>query len=233
MFSYAERMIVMEIEHINEKTIRVSIHKEDLEARGIEFLDLLGNQQQVESFFHSILEEIDETNEFSQSDSVTFQVIPNGEGLDLLISQHDFEDEEEIEQYDESLQRFLKAFKEKKQKTKTSERPKPVSTGKSADNYYSNRDYVVYVTPSIEEMIAIAQDIDDSQLDSTLFAVEGAYFVRIVFDQDGLNEEHKTAIELVLGEYAEPSRLSEEWLIEHAQTLIAKDALGALRRYFN
>ena len=44
----------MEMEHINENTIRVLIGNEDLADRGITFLDLLGNHKDVENFFYSI-----------------------------------------------------------------------------------------------------------------------------------------------------------------------------------
>ena len=76
----------MEIEHINDDTIRVKIENRDLEERGITFLDLLGNQKQIESFFYSILEEVDIDEEFQESDAVTFQVMPNNNGLELFIS---------------------------------------------------------------------------------------------------------------------------------------------------
>ena len=48
----------MEMEKINENTIRVVLDDEDLTARGIKFLDLLGNQKEIESFFYEILDEM-------------------------------------------------------------------------------------------------------------------------------------------------------------------------------
>lgn len=78
----------MEVERINENTIRVSIRKEDLAARGIMMIDLLENQGQIEEFFHSILEEVDIEHQFKDTDSVTFQVLPNKNGLELYISKN-------------------------------------------------------------------------------------------------------------------------------------------------
>ena len=54
----------MEMEHINENTIRVLIENADLEERGVTFLDLLGNHKQIENFFYSILEEVDVEEQF-------------------------------------------------------------------------------------------------------------------------------------------------------------------------
>ena len=67
----------MEMERINEDTIRVVIGNDDLNERGIRVLDLLGNHKQIESFFYSILEEVDVDHQFQDNDAVTFQVLPN------------------------------------------------------------------------------------------------------------------------------------------------------------
>ena len=44
----------MEMERINEDTIRVVIGNDDLNERGIRVLDLLGNHKHIESLFYSI-----------------------------------------------------------------------------------------------------------------------------------------------------------------------------------
>ena len=77
----------MEMEKINENTIRVVLDDEDLTARGIKFLDLLGNQKEIESFFYEILDEVDVEHEFRENDAVTFQLVPNKEsGLEIFIT---------------------------------------------------------------------------------------------------------------------------------------------------
>lgn len=40
----------MEMEHINENLIKVSIRQEDLEERGIDFLDLVGDKRRLKDF---------------------------------------------------------------------------------------------------------------------------------------------------------------------------------------
>ena len=79
----------MEMEHINKNTIRVLINNDDLSARGITILDLLGDHQQIEDFFYSILREVDTDHQFQNNDSVTFQVMPTQNGLELFISKSD------------------------------------------------------------------------------------------------------------------------------------------------
>lgn len=83
---FLKRGDTVRVEQINENTIKVMIGKTDLEERGITFFDLLGSQQQVESFFYEILDEVGVREQFEGLDAVTFQVVPKSDGLDLYIS---------------------------------------------------------------------------------------------------------------------------------------------------
>lgn len=79
----------MEMQRIDENTIKVILGPDDLETRGVSMLDLLGNRKQIENFFYSILEEVDVDHSFANNeDAVTFQVMPQNQsnGLILLIS---------------------------------------------------------------------------------------------------------------------------------------------------
>ena len=77
----------MEMERINEDTIRVVVTNDDLAERSISVIDLLGNQEEIERFFYNILEEVDVEHDFENNEAVTFQVLPNRNGLELLSTQ--------------------------------------------------------------------------------------------------------------------------------------------------
>lgn len=86
----------MEMEKINENTMRVTLGKEDLAERGISILDLIGNQHDVEDFFYSILDEVDTDHEFRDNGAVTFQLVPSGDGVELFITKVDPEAAEKM-----------------------------------------------------------------------------------------------------------------------------------------
>ncbi|ORI60253.1 adaptor protein MecA, partial [Leuconostoc mesenteroides] len=81
----------MEKERINENTIRVMIDNSDLKDRGITVMELLGNHEKIESFFYNILSEVDTEHDFEDDDQVSFQILPNRNGLELFISRLDEE----------------------------------------------------------------------------------------------------------------------------------------------
>ena len=79
----------MEMEHIDENTIRVTISHDELSERGVTLWDLLSNRKQMEEFFYHILEEVDTEHAFIGNDTVTFQVLPGKDGmLDMIISKN-------------------------------------------------------------------------------------------------------------------------------------------------
>lgn len=76
----------MQVDHIDANTIRVKISKEELAKRGVRVLDMLSDRSKIQNFFYSILSEVDTDHSFSQNAPVSFQVMPNNGGLDLLIT---------------------------------------------------------------------------------------------------------------------------------------------------
>ncbi|XIF19639.1 MAG: hypothetical protein AJITA_00301 [Acetilactobacillus jinshanensis] len=74
---------------IDNHTMKVFITKEDLKQNGITALDLLGDHNQIEAFFYKVLNEVDPQHIFSSHKPLTFRVIPNAMGLDIIISRHE------------------------------------------------------------------------------------------------------------------------------------------------
>ena len=76
----------MEMERINDDTFLLRIENQDLIDRGTSIPELLGNPGEIESFFHSILEEMGVLNQFEDSDGLSFQIMPNPDGLELYVT---------------------------------------------------------------------------------------------------------------------------------------------------
>lgn len=218
----------MEIEHINEDTIRVKIENTDLEERGITFLDLLGNQKQIESFFYSILEEVDIDEEFQESDAVTFQVMPNNNGLELFISKGaQFRDELNSNIEESSMVDPVKMFNEKlSQNTKED----------GVEEYMNAQDTktkeVVFVFQNFEQVIMMAQEYYLESGLSNLYKFKDQYYLHLVFFVEEMT--FKTVDEEVAQalEFGEKSTISGEVLDEYAEKIMETSALELIRHYF-
>ncbi|WJV42961.1 adaptor protein MecA [Apilactobacillus kunkeei] len=92
----------MRMEKINSGTIKVTITNQELDERGIDLLSLLGDEDGIESFLYSILDEIDVDDEFKSTGAVSFQVLPNSTGLDMFIKNKNvFDNQNQINNNDD------------------------------------------------------------------------------------------------------------------------------------
>ncbi|MGM9904091.1 mecA [Enterococcus sp. 10A9_DIV0425] len=212
----------MEMEHINENTIRVMIGHDDLEERGVSFLDLLGNHREIENFFYSILEEVDIEEEFQGSEAVTFQVLPKGDGLELFISKNLSEDE--IMQSNESTldSADVSEFLQEQILAKGEEN---VSTEESEHQ-------AIFMFNDFEQAIQLAHDVTLESASTDLYQLDGRYYLVVHFWMENLNQvdvENQLARML---EFAEKSNRTAETLTEYGQRLMERNALERIKFYF-
>lgn len=212
----------MEIEHINDDTIRVVIENTDLEERGITFLDLLGNQKQIEKFFYSILEEVDIDEEFQESEAVTFQVMPNNNGLELFISKGT--------NYKEDMDSFESLKEQINNKTAMNEESlDEIDEYTKGDNPTKD---VVIVLESFEQMILLSKSLYMESGVSTLYSYNNRYYLHLTFFVEEMAEktsEEETAIAL---EFGIKTKTTPEVLNEYAEKISETNALEITRYHF-
>lgn len=224
----------MEIEHINEDTIRVRIENSDLEARGYTFLDLLGNQKQIETFFYSILEEVDIDEEFQESDAVTFQIMPNRNGLELFISKNaDMHDtlfaHMDIDDLDEDDQESEEEFQpiEKYKNFGNADRKKSKSTKSDSVNQK-----IVVEFSTFEQIIELARIFQIEAGFTNLYKYMDKYFLEMSFLNDEFSLRTPQDEKAIVLEFGLESKISPDVLIEHGQIIIEDVALETIRHYF-
>ncbi|WP_430609452.1 adaptor protein MecA [Enterococcus sp. DIV0876] len=213
----------MEMEHINENTIRVLIKSEDLAARGITFLDLLGNHNEIENFFYSILEEVDIDEEFKGSEAVTFQVLPKGDGLELFISKNlppeameSFDDlsENEHEDITDMLKKHVAA------QLQEAEQTEEIGTR------------FVFELAHFEDMIQLASEVYLDAVATNLYQMGNQYFIELRFtDPEVTDIEVENALSYFM-EFAQRTSVTPEVLSEYGQLIMENDALSLTRYYF-
>lgn len=230
----------MEMEHINKNTIRVLIDNNDLSARGITILDLLGDHQQIEDFFYSILREVDTEHQFQNNDSVTFQVMPTENGLELFISKNDpnapdggqAANNEQIAQY--IKQNLARSAANHQAPSSASAQPQPVqpSPDSSAEPHQANS-WRVVVFSSFEDLIDFARIAEDDDTVSELYKYDGKYYLALQYFQPVDNDALVKDSLALAYEYGNPTAMTPVYLSEHGKKLMAVSALHTIRHYFN
>lgn len=240
----------MEMERINDDTIRVTISSDDLNERGVTFLDLLDNHKEIESFFYSVLEEVDTDHQFASNDAVTFQVLPNRNGLELYISKNPTDGMEEAiksvskdnapsnGEMDEVSDFLKRKLAETDSNDKNNDDSSYTSDGNPADlNGYANG--VVSTQKSVieledfESLPSIAELIKtNSGIESVLYRYHDIYYLELTFFTSENSPETIKNDLAIAYEYGNSTIVSSEVLREHGEVVMDGAALELAKRYF-
>ncbi|GAA3620402.1 adaptor protein MecA [Secundilactobacillus similis] len=231
----------MEMERINENTIRVLIGNDDLTQRGITVLDLLGNHKQIENFFYSILEEVDADHQFQETDAVTFQVLPNRNGLELFISKSGMDDDDVLEGDDDQDTNQIQSIKEEvpdflKQQlmqTDTDSDDQATTPTNATTTQGAPLHTTVMKLREFDDLISIANALHLSEVTSSLYHYKDTYYLELVFRVNETSPETIKDELAVAYEYAEKTQITADVLDEHGKKIMDRTALELTRRYFD
>ncbi len=219
----------MEMERINENTIRVLIGNDDLDKRGITVLDLLGNHKQIESFFYSILEEVDKDHQFQNNDAVTFQVLPNQNGLELFISKdvdlnHNLMGDSDNE--NEKRDPVSKYIDEHPQSTD------PQNDHKTNDEFGHQKRTVILEFDTFDQFIALSKALKLEDGTSDLYLYNEKYYLKLqLFSSEPVDLTVSDEV-AIANEYGRKTPVTEEILDEYGELLMENGALELARHYF-
>lgn len=219
----------MEMEHINENLIKVLIGPEDLEERGIDFLDLIGDQSSIEKFFYSILEEVDVDKHFQESEAVTFQVMPNQDGLELYISRTNFDDMENMVWADEITEHLLE-HKRKRKTVKSKKEDNTKNTETNTNSFLNLRNEnlkagEIVKFSSLTDFINLTREIATDAIEADLYHLNDNYYLLINEIADSMIEEAAYNKYLAMLEYGERTQLTQDVLAEYGELIRQDDSL--------
>lgn len=213
----------MEVEHVNENMIRVFLANHDLEERGVDVLDLLGNRKQIESFFYSILEEVDTDHKFSKDQAVTFQVMPNTKGLELLITRIPSEMDDKTTDFNLLDEDSAKTEVEAKATEDTTD---------SATSSTAKQQVILVSFDQFEDFVDLSRNLVLEVGQSDLYQYQGRFYLKLTLFVDELRNLNVDDIQAIAAEYGNLETQAPETIAEFGQEVMSQTALELARYYF-
>lgn len=219
----------MEMEYINDNTIRVFIEANDLVERGVSFMDIMSNQQSVERFFMNVLEEVDEAKKFQHSDAITFQVMPKKDGIDLYISKGlENSDNEEEDAY----HHLIEAVESSEDGQKSSESEKKEADFEKNFNKSATGKRIAIAFRNFNDVISFAKDFHLEYASTDLYNYKETFFMLIEFDINAMGKTEIIDFTYFILEYGEVASVGEALIREHGKPLILHNATEQIREKF-
>ena len=237
----------MQVDHINNNTIRVRIGKQELANRGLKVLDLLGDKNKIQHFFYSILDEIDTDHSFSQDAPVTFQVMPNNGGLDLLITKVTEKDRNNLAQLfdndftdnnkknNDARKSFLDLEPEDEETDKDeSNEPADSSQPKVKKQFWKLQKKQAYSFTDLDQVTELSESLKANDLSSSLYFERGKFYLELIFTSQDYSEINPADAWAIANEYGIKVKTSEMARVRtNGKCLLTNDALDQLRHYFS
>ncbi|WP_429971333.1 adaptor protein MecA [Fructilactobacillus sp. Tb1] len=231
----------MKYERSNENTIKVWVTSQDLKERNINLLDLMEDKSKVQNFFYSILEEVDDNHDFQNNDLVSFQIMPESDGFQMIISK----DNDVVSKLTEANVNFMNEdtknkFDEIKEKNRPIDEFDEKNLVRTVPVYFEDFEKVIDAINSIENV----PELPGMRITSSLYKAQNSYYVIFKFSllPDGINagyEEVKNRLNLIdnqlalIYEYGHLSAIHVDEIEKNTKLIIKDSAINTIRNYFN
>ncbi|GIN11502.1 adapter protein MecA 1 [Shouchella clausii] len=209
----------MEIERVNDSTIRFFITYKDIEARGFEREEIWYNRERGEELFYDMMHEASDRDEFELDGPLWIQVHAHDKGLEILVTRGQLSDGN------------VKLEIPVKEDMETEEQEDvPVRTFE--ENELDSLELIIGFK-ELEDTISLSKAVRPEGVLNTLYHYEGRYFLHVQFTNDLYTEDEQDNLLSRMLEYGYESELTIHRLQEYGKVIIPETALAKLYSTFS
>ncbi|MED4203492.1 adaptor protein MecA [Neobacillus mesonae] len=221
----------MEIERINEYTVKFYISYVDIEERGFDREEIWYNRERSEELFWEMMDEVHEEEEFSMEGPLWIQVQALDKGLEVLVTRA-------------QLSKDGQKFELPIPNSKVNDLPVDEKIEEILDQHfnpnYSDDDILdddtlefILAFKDFEDVISLSSRPGLDDMITKLYHFEGKYYLYVEFPEDEFEEEEIDDILSVLLEYGYETQLTIHRIQEYGKEIIADNVFAELRKYFS
>jgi adapter protein MecA 1/2 len=219
----------MEIERINEHTVKFYISYVDIEERGFDRDEIWYNREKSEELFWEMMDEVHQEEEFTVEGPLWIQIQALDKGLEVLVTRaqlskegHKFElPVDDKFPVDEKIESLLDS----------QFNPKSLNEP-SIDRIEEDHFQFLIHFHDFEDVISLSHRTTLNKLVNSLHSFEGKYYLYIEFNEEHYTEEELENMLSIVLEYGNESTMTIHRLIEYGNEIIKENALEGIRHYF-
>ncbi|PLR78818.1 adaptor protein MecA [Bacillus sp. V3-13] len=222
----------MEIERINENTVKFYISYVDIEERGFDREEIWYNRERSEELFWEMMDEVHQEEEFAAEGPLWIQVQALDKGLEVLVTKA---------QLSKDGQKFELPVPDEKIK----DLPVDERIEEMLDQHFNPRgdiedealedeslDFLLSFG-DFEDVIALSHRPGIDSLLARLYSFEGKYYLYTEFPEEDLEEEEIDNLLSILLEYGSETQMTIHRIEEYGKLIIGEDVFVTLRKYFS
>jgi adapter protein MecA 1/2 len=225
----------VEIERINEHTVKFYISYVDIEERGFDREEIWYNRERSEELFWEMMDEVHSEGDFSLEGPLWIQVQALEKGLEVLVTKAQLSKDGsklELPLPEDKLREFSVPVDEKIEAIldhhfHISRDDEPLA---DEDDHEVLQFTICF--KDIEDVIALAHRADFTGFVNHLFQFEERYYLFVQFNEEDYTEHEIDNMLSLLLEYGTDSQVTIYRLEEYGKEVIRDNALETLKIYF-
>lgn len=217
----------MEIERINDNTVKFYISYLDVEERGFSRDEIWFNRDKSEELFWEMMDEVNEEADFVMEGPLWIQVQAMDKGLEVTVTRAQLtKDGQKIDMPDDIEER-RKMFSSDDPNTADFDEFEPVF-----DEPDLKKLEFTYAFTEVDELLPIARRLMYVPIESALYHFENKYYLHVSFDDLLHSEDDVKDNTSIISEYLQSSPLTIHRLEEYGKEIFKQDALSNVLYYF-
>lgn len=223
----------MEIERINENTVKFYISYMDIEERGFDREEIWYNRDRSEELFWEMMDEVHAEEEFAVEGPLWIQVQALEKGLEVLVTKA-------------QLSKDGPKFELPLPNDKLKDLPVDERIEELLDHQFNSKgiddadpafeddlEFLLYFK-DFEDVISLSKRPGIDTVKTSLYSYDDKYYLYVEFpEQDFEDEEEIDNILSVLLEYGQESTVTIHRLDEYGNKIIEDDVFSVIRKHFS
>ncbi|PQD95410.1 adaptor protein MecA [Pradoshia eiseniae] len=218
----------MEIERINENTVKFYISYGDIEKRGFDREEIWYNRDRSEELFWEMMDEVHEEEDFTVEGPLWIQIQALEKGLEVLVTRaqlskdgqkFDLPIDDSANSVDLKIESMLNEHFQSEQ---------------SMDEQAVEDEALqfVLVFQDFEDIVALSKTNGVNGVITKLYSFENKYYLYVEFPEGEFEEDKIDNILSILLEYSDESRVTIHRIEEYGSVIIPDDVFNTVNQYF-
>lgn len=229
---YRKGVSLMEIERINENTVKFYISYGDIEERGFDRDEIWYNRERSEELFWEMMDEVHYEEEFTIEGPLWIQVQALEKGLEVLVTKAQLsKDGQKLE---------LPFPNEKLNDIPVDDRIEELLDSNFSPRHpedeeeFDDEDSMEFLLgfKDFEDVIMLSKNPGLDELDTKLLSFENNYYLYVQFSEEQFEENQIDDVLSILLEYGHDTNITIHRVEEYGKVIISQDVFPTLRNHF-
>lgn len=216
----------MEIERINDNTVKFYLSYIDIEERGFTREEVWYNRDKSEELFWEMMDEINDETEFEVEGPLWIQVHAMNNGIEVTVTRAQVSDHADTDSQfgmDDNRKHFD---------------PDPSMFADSEQLMSELNDEPVvwtsdmFVFEEFENLIPLSNIIPPYAVESSLYSFENKFYLYVIYDESKMDDDDKSNYCSIISEFGSLSQVTIHRLEEYGKIIMETDVLATVKKYF-